>query len=197
MSQVGQQCLVGWLDIILKGHYMDFWLWSAGVKDRDFILDIKQEHICIYGYRNAFSWEYHLTNWNINHSNIGFFQIITLGFMNVGFVRLNTHNWEFPFYEIYLPPHYINEDVYSSIIRLLYEDIIAGKTIVRIGCIKADDDAIFICEELGGKESVETDTHIVFEFYADPANDTSIVMSEFETMLWKEDKGKFCKFIPN
>lgn len=79
----------------------------------------------------------------------------------------------------------------------MHENIIAGKTIVRIICIKTDDDAIFICEELGGKELAETDTHIVFEFYADPANDTSIDMSEFETMLWKEDKGYFCRYIPN
>lgn len=31
MSQVGQQCLIGWLVIILKGGYMDFGLWSADI----------------------------------------------------------------------------------------------------------------------------------------------------------------------
>lgn len=175
---------------------MDFAISNAEVRDKNTILALKQEHMDMYGYHDVIGWKDSFTDWDISHANIAFFYVIKLGFDIIGFIHLNSSDWNLPFYEIYLPLEYVDEDTYSSIIKCLLDDIADGEHIVRIGCYKCDDDSIFVCEELGGKEMCETETHLAFEFHLDFPVDSPLDLSKFDELLCMEDKGKWCMYIP-
>ena len=175
---------------------MDFTISIAAVRDKDIILNIKKDHMVMYGYHDVFGWDGSLSGWDISHNNIAFFYVIKLRGDIIGFIHLNSSVWELPFYEIYLPLEYVDEEAYSVIIKWLLDDISAGEHIVRIGCFKEDDEAIIVCEGLNSKEMDKTDTHLLFEFYPDYPVDDPLDLTKFKELLSIEDKGKWCCYIP-
>lgn len=174
---------------------MNYNLGNASIKHKYIINAIKQQHISLCGYSDLSDPTDPLTSWEISQSNIGLFRFIKYGEEIIGFVYTNLSNLDFPFFEIYLHPQRVTEKMYSTILRLLFEDIIDGIQIVRIGCYHEDINAICVCEKLDSKDIVETDTHVVFEFYPPFPTDDTFDMSEFDKMLGDENKAMFCRNI--